>query len=97
MSNTRFEETVDATLADTQEYTVSYEGFSDIEVVLACADLTDAERALIVSKGETMVAYAAKLIRDEANGLEANFSEFVAELANGRREANRSLGQVEEL
>lgn len=102
MTDTMFELPVVAapevdTQVDTQECTVDFDNLSDMQVVLAYKGLTDEERGLIISKRDEIISYTAKLIRDEAKGKDVNFVEYIVDLVEGRKEANRALGIPSEL
>lgn len=96
MTDTMFELPV-APEVDTQEYAIDFDNLSDIDVVLAFRGLTDAERGLIISKGDVIINYTAKLIREDARGEDVNLVEYIVDLVEGRREANRALGIPSEL
>lgn len=96
MTDTMFELPV-ASEVDTEEYAVDFDNLKDIDVVLAFRGLSDAERLLIISKGDDVIEYAAKYIREDAKTGSDHLVEFVDELVRARREANRALGIRSEL
>lgn len=96
MTDTMFELPV-ASEVDTEEYAVDFDNLTDLEVVLAYNGLTDEERGLIISKGDVIINYTAKLIREDAKGKNVNFVEYIVDLVEGRKEANRALGIPSEI